>query len=239
VNHIARCAEQHAPAIKDDPTRKRVAIPLDFCICGHAHGGAPCAQTSKGSTTNSGAVCRNCLRGSRSKGRFLAEREYASDLLRNEITSAQKVEADLRVELATAERHRREISESLSAEKTLLEDKLRQSHDERAKLQREIESMRREAETALASKRMENAVMRERINDVAAKVARLTSVLEGPHNPIDAILAGETARPTLGPAAPHISNGHAPIASGEARSTLADRIRALQSRASLGTGKRT
>ena len=53
--------------------------------------------------------------------------------------------------------------------------------------------MKREAEATWATERMENAVLRERINDVAAEVARLTSVLEGPGSPIDAILA--TRRP--------------------------------------------
>ena len=53
--------------------------------------------------------------------------------------------------------------------------------------------MKREAEATWATERMENAVLRERINDVAAEVARLTSVLEGPGSPIDAMLAGAPA----------------------------------------------
>jgi chromosome segregation ATPase len=167
------------------------------------------------------------------QGRFLAEREYASDQLRNEAASAQKTEADVRAELAETENRRKVMTESLRAEKTLIEDQLRQSQEERTKLQREIDTMRRDAETAWASERMENAVMRERINDVAAEVARLTSVLEGPGNPIDAILAGDAARPHANGAA-NGSNGHAPLASGDSKGTLADRIRALQTRASRG-----
>ena len=54
--------------------------------------------------------------------------------------------------------------------------------------------MKREAESTWASERVENALLRERINDVAAEVARLASALEGPDSPIDAILAAETAR---------------------------------------------
>ena len=54
--------------------------------------------------------------------------------------------------------------------------------------------MKREAEENWAAERVENALMRERINDVAAEVARMASKLEGPNSPIDAILAAETAR---------------------------------------------
>ena len=111
-----------------------------------------------------------------------------------------------------------------------LEGQLKQSLAERAKLQEEIGTMKREAETAWAAERMENAVMRERINDVAAEVARLTSVLEGPGSPIDAILASDTARPAATPLAPAAGeNGEIAV---NGKGTLADRIRALQSRAS-------
>jgi DNA repair exonuclease SbcCD ATPase subunit len=161
------------------------------------------------------------------QNRFLAEREFASDQLRQEATVAQKAAADIRAELAETENRRKVMTENMRAEKALVEDQLRQSQDERAKLQREIENMRREAEAAWASERLENAVMRERINDVAAELARLTSVLEGPGNPIDAILAGDTALTANG------SNGHAPpLAPGDGKGTLADRVRALQSLAS-------
>jgi chromosome segregation ATPase len=166
------------------------------------------------------------------QGRFLADREYVSDRLRTEAASAQKTEADVRSELAEAERRHRLATEAIRTEKTLLEEQLKQSQDERAKLQREIAGMKKEAETAWASERMESAVLRERINDVAAEVARLTATLEGPGSPIDTILAADAARPTaLGNGA----NGGAPSIApngGGSKGTLADRIRALQSRAS-------
>ena len=43
-----------------------------------------------------------------------------------------------------------------------------------------LSAMKREAEATWASERVENALLRERINDVAAEVARLTAALEGP-----------------------------------------------------------
>ena len=40
---------------------------------------------------------------------------------------------------------------------------------------------------------MENALLRERINDIAAEVAKLAMQLEGPNSPIEAMLAAEPA----------------------------------------------
>ncbi len=170
-------------------------------------------------------------------GRFLAEREFASDVLRNQAMTALKTEADVRAELAETEARRRQSTEALRAESTRLQEQLRQAEEERGKLQQEISQMKREAESTWASERMENAVLRERINDVAAEVARLTSVLEGPGSPIETILAGDS------PAArrrqwrlPSNGNGEKlfPIAANgdSSKGTLADRIRALQGRAS-------
>ena len=167
------------------------------------------------------------------QGRFLADRESVSDRLRSETTVAQKIEADLRKELAEAEARQRFATEAIRSEKALLEDQLKQSQEERAKLQREISGMKREAESTWESERMENALLRERINDVAAEVAKLTATLEGPGSPIETILAAEAPRPavlgngTNGGSFPSIApNG------GKSKGTLADRIRALQGRAS-------
>ncbi len=87
--------------------------------------------------------------------------------------------------------------------------------------------MTRQVEVAWASERAENAQLREHIKDIAAEVARLTMTLEGPGSPIEAILASE-------PAAEGGANGACLAqAHGEpGRGTLADRIRALQSKAS-------
>jgi chromosome segregation ATPase len=163
------------------------------------------------------------------QGRFLADREFLSDRLRNEAASAQKTEADIRHELTESEGRHRFAAEALKAERALVEEQLKQTQEERAKLQREIAAMKREAETAWASERMENAVLRERINDVAAEVAKLTATLEGPSSAIDKILAADPARP----AGPN-GNGMPSIApnGGASKGTLADRIRALQGRAS-------
>jgi hypothetical protein len=95
--------------------------------------------------------------------------------------------------------------------------------------------MKQEAENASASERMETAVMRERINDVAAEVARLTAALEGPSSPIEAILAGEAGPAHGGANGTASENGEKLIGAitangGSQKASLADRIRALQNR---------
>jgi hypothetical protein len=77
---------------------------------------------------------------------------------------------------------------------------------------------------------MENALLRERINDIAAEVAKLAMQLEGPNSPIEAILAAEPAAPAI--AARPVNGAAATGGVPEGGGTLAERIRALQSHAS-------
>jgi chromosome segregation ATPase len=169
------------------------------------------------------------------QGRFLAEHEYNADTLRNETTAARQTEAAVRAALAEAEDRARQTTEALRAERVALEAQLRQALEERAKLEREIAAMKREAETTWATERMENAVLRERINDVAAEVARLASTLEGPNSSIEAILAAETSRESATSIAPVTVNGNVELQA-EGGGNLADRIRALQTRGGRAFG---
>jgi chromosome segregation ATPase len=156
------------------------------------------------------------------QSRLPADREYLSENSRNEAVNTQRMEAEF-PQLAQAED--RVAIETLRTEKSLIENELKRSQDERDRLQREIATVKRDAENAGAYERMESAVLRERIDEVAAEVVRLTAALEGPGSPIEAILNAE--RPAAG-------SGNGPsIASraGESKGTLADRIRALQARA--------
>jgi chromosome segregation ATPase len=102
-------------------------------------------------------------------------------------------EFNLHPELAKAElRHAAEI-ESLKADKASVEEQLVQAREECGKLQDYIESMKKQVETTWASERMANAVLRERINDVASEVVRVAVALEGLNSPIDSLVAGKTA----------------------------------------------
>jgi hypothetical protein len=81
---------------------------------------------------------------------------------------------------------------------------------------------------------MENALLRERINDIAAEVAKLAMQLEGPNSPIEALLAGDpaTAKPVKAANGATTPANDAGSAGAPAGGTLAERIRALQSHAS-------
>ena len=77
--------------------------------------------------------------------------------------------------------------------------------------------------------------MRERINDVAAEVARLTAALEGPGSPIESMLveaSGDSRNADAAMNAREQAGSQNGDSVAESRNTLADRIRALQSTAS-------
>jgi cell division protein FtsB len=158
------------------------------------------------------------------QGKLLAEREYENGLLRQQIEAARETETGLRQSLTSGGAAGAPQLDKLRGEKAALEEQLRVTRDDRAKLQREVTAMQQQAENSWATERMENALLRERINDIAAEVAKLASTIEGPNSTIDAILA-EPAKEAANGAPP---NGIAVNATG----TLADRIRALQSHAS-------
>ena len=163
------------------------------------------------------------------QGRLLAEREFEIGQLRSEIATASKI--GLRDETNDVGG-----ADGLRADVSQLEAQLATAIEERAKLQREIVTMKREAETTWAAERVENALLRERINDVAAEVARLTAALEGPGSPIESMLAAAVPGLDRGRAAGvngrRDESGAAIESPQQGKGTLADRIRALQSGAS-------
>jgi chromosome segregation ATPase len=169
------------------------------------------------------------------QGRLLAERDYECDRLRAELENARRTGFHLREELTSAGSQHRELIQNLTAEKEVLQKEFDRATSERSKLQTELAAMKREAESSWAAERVENALLRERINDVAAEVAKLAVTLEGPNSPIEAILASSEA-PGAASAARKIANGPVLIASNEdadnEKGSLADRMRALQNRAS-------
>jgi chromosome segregation ATPase len=152
----------------------------------------------------------------------LAEREFENGQLRQATEAAERVAQDLRVQVAAlAGGSKSPVIDRLQSEKAAAEEALRAARDERAQLQRELGALQQQAGNAWATERTENALLRERINDIAAEVSKLAMTLEGPNSPIEAILAAEPK--------PARANGAAPVETG---GTLADRIRALQSHAS-------
>lgn len=140
------------------------------------------------------------------QGRMLVEREYDARRAREEAAGAV---------------------EGSRGEAARLEQELAAARAENARLQQEILTLRKGTEDSWAAERLETALLRERINDVAAEVVRLTMALEGDASPITAILADDR------PAEDRSAAGGRAAADGAARGgDLVSRIRALQARAS-------
>ncbi|MDE2473157.1 MAG: hypothetical protein KGL35_31730, partial [Bradyrhizobium sp.] len=164
------------------------------------------------------------------QGKLLAEREYENNQLRQLNEAAERTARELRDEIAALSGGKSPAIEKLRTEKAAVEEQLRAARDERTKLQRDINAIQQQAESSWATERMENALLRERINDIAAEVAKLAMTLEGPNSAIEAMLAAEPAAPKPTKAANGApANGGSPEGGG---GTLAERIRALQYHAS-------
>ena len=168
------------------------------------------------------------------QGKLLAEREYENNQLRQANENAERAARELRAEIAAMNGGKSPIVEKLRSEKAAVEEQLRVARDERAKLQRDINAIQQQAESSWQTERMENALLRERINDIAAEVAKLAIQLEGPNSAIEAMLvAAEPSTPPKAAPKPANANTAAPSAPPEGGGgTLAERIRALQSHAS-------
>jgi chromosome segregation ATPase len=169
------------------------------------------------------------------QGKLLAEREFENNQLKQANETADRTVKELRVEIAALNEGGRSPGfEKLRAEKAAVEEQLRIARDERAKLQRDINAIQQQAESSWATERMENALLRERINDIAAEVAKLAIQLEGPNSAIEAMLvAAEPSTPPKAAPKPANANTATPSSPPEGGGgTLAERIRALQSHAS-------
>jgi chromosome segregation ATPase len=169
------------------------------------------------------------------QGKLLTEREYENRQLREAAEATTRTEKELRDEIAALNSGKSSPAlEKLRTEKAAIEEQLGIARDERAKAQRDLNAMQQQAESSWATERMENALLRERINDIAAEVAKLAMTLEGPNSAIDAILAAEPVAPPIAlkpandmPADDGVTGNVVPMGG-----TLAERIRALQSHAS-------
>jgi chromosome segregation ATPase len=175
------------------------------------------------------------------KARSLEETEQKLSDRRAEFAKFM-AEFNLHPELVKVEtRHATEI-ESLKADKASVEAQLIQAREECAKLQDYIESMRKQVETTWASERMANAVLRERINDVASEVVRVAVALEGLNSPIDSLVAGKVASTQIQTDESSMAgdNGEislpATVGNGDGHSSeLIHRIRALRQRSARPT----
>lgn len=134
--------------------------------------------------------------------------------------------------LTEAEGRHAAAVDALRTENRSLEEQLGQSYDEITKLEHEMATLRRQVEATWASERMANAVLRERINDVAGEVVRVAHALEGLGSPIETMLAGKASELDAVATALNGGNGSTPSITGgdDSKGSLARRIRSLQKR---------
>jgi hypothetical protein len=141
--------------------------------------------------------------------------------------------AQVRDKVAESEKRHFQAMEELRDRNRELEEQLAASCGETVKLEQELARLKQQVETTWATERMANAVLRERINDVAGEVVRVAHALEGLSSPIDCMTAG-TASELLSLPPPSSGNTLVPsISTGgeDSKGSLAYRIRSLQKRA--------
>jgi len=171
-------------------------------------------------------------RGEREVARMRGTVKASSDSEGGRQTQIVALQADL----ARLEREKTELAEQLasyvsgarnketeklmakvSADRDLLEERLRVLTRENRKLKVDVAVHERTKSEEWSGERRQSAMLREQMNELAAEVVRLTATLEGPNSPIDK---------ALGP--PDEADNDA----GKKAASLADRVRALQKAAS-------
>jgi DNA repair exonuclease SbcCD ATPase subunit len=144
----------------------------------------------------------------------------------------QRVTA-LETELAgkTAELGAVAAAEAADGDKEGVQQELAALRMERDRLQQRVAVLEQQTEVGGAAERVENEMLRERINDVAAEVTKLTLLLEAEASPIPSLLAEGTGHAG--------ANGSSKETTATGHGSLADRIRALQARASAAANTST
>ena len=145
-------------------------------------------------------------------------------MLMDERKKTTRLEADLakatlRMEAILSDASNENVSKAmtvLNKEKTDLRKELKAVARERDTLHKQLSDANLKGSAEWESERKENAVLRERINDLAAQVTAMTAAIEGEDSPIHDILR-------------QVEKGKAK----EGGNTLADRVRALQETARI------
>jgi chromosome segregation ATPase len=151
----------------------------------------------------------------------LAQREAELLELNAGLETSRNEALELHREIENNGRSYNATVEALKAEKSMNDGALAQIRQDRDRLQREVETLKQQAETNWANERVEGALLRERINDVAAEVVRLAANLEGANSPIQKIIDQAPATRARGTQQNEGDEANSPL-------SLADRVRALQ-----------
>lgn len=142
---------------------------------------------------------------------------------------AKLASATLRTEALLSDASNENVSkamEQLNAERKELEKKLQAVTTERDSFQAQATANSQAASADWETERKENAILRERINDLAAQVTAMTAAIEGPESPIHDIIAS----------AEKASKTSTDKKTGRAGPSLAERVRVIQEAARLKQG---
>ena len=145
---------------------------------------------------------------------------------RNFELEAEVAQTTLRMEALLKDASGENIENAVAtfeAERQELRDELKAALDERDAVKAELDSILMSNGEDWQVERRENAVMRERINDLAAQVTSMTASLEGPDSPINKAIRKKA--PAKG------NKTHKSEKAAETPQSLAERIRALQAAA--------
>jgi len=130
-------------------------------------------------------------------------------------------------EIATIKQETSAAAEQLRTEKAYVETQLQNALEDRSQAQIELTALKHEAEATWRAERAENALLRERINDIAAQVAHMALAMDKSGSPIATIMAeAASMRPETFERAANGEGGTTP------EGNLTDRIRKLQNGAS-------
>ncbi len=150
-------------------------------------------------------------------GQLMAEKSRAAEL------DAKLAQTNLLMESLLNDASNENVEkamDTLNKQRDKLDKKLKAVSAERDRLKADFDALERDKSSGWESERRENAILRERINDLAAQVTAMTAALEGDNSAINAILAN--AQLTKSP------KGRKSAEEGESGPSLADRIRSLQ-----------
>jgi len=155
--------------------------------------------------------------------RLLADKEAGITKLSGDLNERALAGDSLRVEIITL----RTQLDAVMDQTGELRNQLNAARKVESDLRAELASAKRDIAATSEQERAENAMLRERINEIAAEMAQLTMALEGPLSPIHAMLAA--GADTAGSARGGNGGGTAGAMSDHTRS-LGDRIRELKSK---------
>ncbi len=152
------------------------------------------------------------------------------------VDERDRLQADLLRRAAEAETRTASLLdelERLRSERATLEGQLKAAREERDSAVGGVKRLEGAAQESWERERVENALLRERINDLAAEITAMTSALEGGASKIQVMIQeAEAAGYAPVPGAAPVSGLALADAPGAlAPNTLAGRVRALQSRA--------